>query len=149
MLQKSIDLRKTCWFCRIQNNSKQSHYVRFPALELLCNNVCGRRTKGLESPNLDKCSDNFARFRIATRFPKRCTRPRNILRAWRHWQLLPGYMPVYGNRSTCTCYITKPHVRYSYNKDRMCSEICKCTLLVTTSLTITVVILIRSVQRLC
>jgi len=51
--EKILNLRKICWFCRMWHIPKQSHYVRFPALELLCNNLCGRRTKGLETLAVD------------------------------------------------------------------------------------------------
>ena len=44
-----IYLRKLCWFSR-KHIPKQAHYVRFQALELLCNSICGGRTKKFGHP---------------------------------------------------------------------------------------------------
>ena len=42
-------LRKTCWFSEMHYIPKQSHCVRCPARELLCNSLCG--------PQIKKCGD--------------------------------------------------------------------------------------------
>ena len=34
--------------------AKKSHYARCPALELLCNHLCGPLPKNLERPGLDE-----------------------------------------------------------------------------------------------
>ena len=43
-------LRKTCWFGEMQYIPKQPHYVRSPALELLCNSLCGPQIKKFRDP---------------------------------------------------------------------------------------------------
>jgi len=48
--EKVIHLWKICWFGRMQHFTKQSHYVRCPALELLCNILCSPLTKKFGDP---------------------------------------------------------------------------------------------------
>jgi len=51
--EKIIYLRTIFWFGRMQHIPKQSHYVRCPALKLLCTNSCGPLTKNFGDPALD------------------------------------------------------------------------------------------------
>jgi len=39
--EKIIYLRKMCWLGRMEHIPKKSHCARCPALELLCNSLCG------------------------------------------------------------------------------------------------------------
>jgi len=46
----------------MQQIPKQSRYLTYPALELLCNSLCGPRTKNWETPALNNTKKTFRRF---------------------------------------------------------------------------------------
>ena len=52
MMKKIINsiYEKFIWFGRMQHIPKHYHYVRCPALELLCNSLCGPLTKSFGDP---------------------------------------------------------------------------------------------------
>jgi len=52
--EKIIYLQKMCWFGGMQHISKQSHYFRCPALEPLCNRLCGPLPINVETYELDR-----------------------------------------------------------------------------------------------
>ena len=47
--EKIIFSRNICWLGRMWLIAKQSHYVRCPALQLLCNSLCGPLANSLET----------------------------------------------------------------------------------------------------
>ena len=48
--RKILFLRNICWFGGMQHIPKQSRYVSFPALNLLCNSLCGPLSKIFGEP---------------------------------------------------------------------------------------------------
>ena len=52
--EKIIYSQKMCWFGGMQHIPKQSHYFRCPALEPLCNGLCGPLPKNVETYELDR-----------------------------------------------------------------------------------------------
>ena len=66
--EKIIDQRKFCWFGRRWHTPKQPRYISWcPALDLLCNSLCGPRTRKCGSVNSSvvKCPPLNWKFRCS------------------------------------------------------------------------------------